>query len=234
MRTKQAKQNLGEYIKKCKSSQIKTSIITNASGLTRSWLKEHGPNIDQIGISIDSLDDSLNRDLGRGDGKHIEVTQRAYDRINEANERPDVDIAVKLNTVILSYNYQETNWPDFIRKNQITRWKIFKFLPIIGENDKQARLFEPTDEDFRSFVRNHSHLEQEGVVMAPEDNEEMTESYLMITPDGRFYQNTDGKYFYSDPILQVGVEAALQQINFHYDKFVKRGGEYELLTEQAN
>jgi len=46
MRTKQAKDNLGEYIKQCKSNDIKTSIITNASGLTRSWLKEHAPNID--------------------------------------------------------------------------------------------------------------------------------------------------------------------------------------------
>jgi len=161
------------------------------------------------------------------------VTQRAYDRIKEANARDDVEIAVKLNTVILSYNYRETGWSDFIRKNEISRWKIFKFLPITGENDRQARLFEPEDEDFRSFVRHHKHLEKEGVVMAPEDNEEMTESYLMITPDGRFYQNTDGKYFYSDPILQVGVEVALTQINFQYDKFVKRGGEYELICESA-
>ena len=56
----------------------------------------------------------------------------------------------------------------------------------------------------------------------------MTTSYLMITPDGKFYQNTAGKYIYSDEILTVGVQNALNQTNFDYEKFQKRGGAYVL------
>ena len=50
----------------------------------------------------------------------------------------------------------------------------------------------------------------------------------MITPDGKFYQNTAGKYIYSDEILTVGVQNALNQTNFDYEKFQKRGGAYVL------
>lgn len=64
--------------------------------------------------------------------------------------------------------------------------------------------------------------------LAPENNDAMTTSYVMVTPDGCLYQNTEGKYTYSDPVLAVGVEEALRQTGFNYDKFRRRGGAYML------
>jgi len=64
--------------------------------------------------------------------------------------------------------------------------------------------------------------------MISEDNDEMTSSYMMITADGRFYQNTEGQYTKSQPILGVGMQTALEQVGFDYGKFKKRGGAYEL------
>ncbi len=52
--------------------------------------------------------------------------------------------------------------------------------------------------------------------------------YIMVTPDGRFYQNSGGKYSYSVPILEAGVEAGLAAVRFDYRKYRHRGGEYEL------
>ena len=54
----------------------------------------------------------------------------------------------------------------------------------------------------------------------------MLNSYRMINPQGRFFQNTDNQYITSDNILDVGVREALSQINFSLEKFTKRGGIY--------
>ena len=53
-------------------------------------------------------------------------------------------------------------------------------------------------------------MEKLGVVLAPENNFEMTNSYVMINPVGQFYQNKDNKYVISDNILDIGVERALE------------------------
>lgn len=55
----------------------------------------------------------------------------------------------------------------------------------------------------------------------------MTSSYMMVTPDGRFYQNTEGWYTKSRPILAVGTDVALE-VGFDYEKFERRGGAYGL------
>lgn len=127
--------NLGEYIKFAKlEAGLKTSIITNASHMTNTWLMTYGRFLDQIGISCDSLDDNVNKELGRGFGQHVAITERALRRINKLNSDQELNIKVKLNTVVMQQNYME-DFTDFILANGINRWKIFKMLKIEGEND---------------------------------------------------------------------------------------------------
>lgn len=73
---------------------------------------------------------------------------------------------------------------------------------------------------FQSFISRHQHLKTKcNVDVIGEDNDDMTNSYLMVTPDGKFYQNKDNKYIYSENILDVGIEKAFDQIKFFdYDK----------------
>ncbi|SDG94661.1 radical S-adenosyl methionine domain-containing protein 2 [Flavobacterium omnivorum] len=54
----------------------------------------------------------------------------------------------------------------------------------------------------------------------------MKGSYVMVDPAGRFFDNTTGKHFYSEPILEVGCDAAIQQMNYDALKFDERGGNY--------
>ena len=216
-------QHLGAYLKHAKEIGLKTSIITNATKLTRSWLQLYAPYIDQVGISCDSLDDAVNKRLGRGNGTHVAITERAFRRLREVNETLSLDIKLKLNTVVTRESHGE-NWAEFIERNGVERWKVFKVLRIEGENDETFGDLEVTDAEFEAFRARHGAVEQ----MVSEDNDEMTSSYIMITPDGRFYQNTGGRYTKSQPILGVGVQAALEQVGFDYDKFQQRGGAYQL------
>jgi len=48
-----------------------SSIITNGSKLNTQWLDCHGNNIDLIGISCDSALESIEKGVGRGNGKHV-------------------------------------------------------------------------------------------------------------------------------------------------------------------
>ena len=74
---------------------------------------------------------------------------------------------------------------------------------------------------FDKFVLRHSGL---GLPLFPESNSTMTESYLMINPQGCFYQNVANKagYKYSESINRCGVNKALSQIEFNPKTFALR------------
>ena len=94
-------QHLSDYIKYSKSLGLKVSIITNAAKMTNTWILANCPFIDQVGISCDSLDDNIQKEIGRGFGNHVEITKRALNRINKYNEDFGQKVNVKLNTVVM-------------------------------------------------------------------------------------------------------------------------------------
>lgn len=55
------------------------------------------------------------------------------------------------------------------------------------------------------------------------------DTYLMINPQGRFYQNSgpENGHILSDPILSVGAARALSQIPFDTQAFARRYGQVE-------
>jgi radical S-adenosyl methionine domain-containing protein 2 len=217
--------NVGEFIKYSKHIGLKTSIITNGSLMTQKWLTKYGGYLDQIGISCDSLDNDVNTEIGRGFGKHVEITERLLSRINRMND-VGLNIQTKLNTVVLRNNHME-DWNDFIIRNNVKRWKVFKMLEIVGENDHVYDELSINDEEFHNFIDRHRLLKDKDILIK-EDNDDMTDSYIMVTPDGKFYQNSDNKYIYSDPILDVGFRNAIYQTGFNYSIYEKRGGNYKL------
>ena len=66
-----------------------------------------------------------------------------------------------------------------------------------------------------------------------ENNDAMTESYLMISPDGRLFQNGGDEYSYSRPITDVSLAEALTDIKFDNTKFDNRY-EIKLTTDAVN
>ena len=91
-----------------------------------------------------------------------------------------------------------------------------------GQNDAHAGSLRITDAQFRAFVQRHQHLEAAGIVLTPETNDDMTGSYGMIDPPGRFFSNEDGRHRYSCSILEFGVVAAFHEISFSHEKSQQR------------
>eukprot|EP01023_Acetabularia_acetabulum_P024575 TRINITY_DN236_c0_g1_i1.p3 TRINITY_DN236_c0_g1~~TRINITY_DN236_c0_g1_i1.p3 ORF type:complete len:318 (-),score=41.46 TRINITY_DN236_c0_g1_i1:373-1326(-) len=190
------------------------SIVSNGSYLNQ-VLDTHADCIDWVGLSVDSADEAVQAELGRGGGDHVRKSLELFDRLKE------LDIKTKLNTVVTKLNWQEDmSW--FVKQAEPMRWKVFQVLPVQGQNDGKVEDLLISTSEFDHFVDIHREYNP-----IAESNDTMTSSYLMIDPLGRFFHNTLGFYTYSKPITQVGVQQALQEIYWDEQKFLNRDGLYE-------
>ncbi|MCK4872593.1 MAG: viperin family antiviral radical SAM protein [Phycisphaerales bacterium] len=202
-----------------------TSLVTNGSLLPR-LLNTHADYLDWVGLSVDSADEAVQRELGRGIGDHVGRSLDLFERLHQLN------ISSKLNTVVTSLNHQE-DMADFVLAARPRRWKIFQVLAIRGQNDGRVEPLLVSGDQFAAFVDRHQHLEAYGIQVVTENNDAMTAAYAMVDPIGRFFSDAGGVHSYSEPILEVGVERAFSQIKFDPDKFDRRGGSYDWSTSPS-
>lgn len=216
---------LCKRIKERSRGRCAVSLVTNGARLGR-LLDNWAVWIDWVALSVDSGDDRTNAALGRtGNGRPCAPVMLEF-----AEQARRAGVRLKCNTVVRRRNVEE-DMRDFMSRLAPERWKLLQMLPVIGENDGAIEENSVSDDEFRSFVERHMPLRGAGVDIVPEDNDAMTNSYLMIGPDGCFFWDVPagrhrarGK---GDPILEVGFAQALQQARFSQAKFLERGGEYD-------
>jgi len=195
-----------------------TGVVTNGSRLAE-LLEDHSDSLDWAALSVDSANEETQAALGRGQGGHV---QRSMDLAERCRER---GVRVKLNTVVTALNWHE-DMSGVVRRIAPERWKVFQVLRVVGQNDGRVEPLLITPEQFRAFIVRHAHLGTEGYAAIAEDNDAMTDSYVMVDPLGRFFGNTGGIHRTSPPILDVGVHRALAAVRFDEAKFEARGGRY--------
>lgn len=197
-----------------KQKGFKTSIITNGHYLVNSRLDFPKNVLDMVGISFDSQDLSTREKIGRVDRKGNSLSAEDLKIALEGLIETQKGIKTKINTVVNSLNYEE-DFSSLIGELKPYKWKVLQVMPY-GADDLLI-----SKEKFNQFVERHSGL---GLPIFAESNSTMTESYLMIDPLGRFYQNSvsSNGYKYSDSINQCGVASALAQIAFNPKTFLSR------------
>lgn len=214
---------LPELIKEAKRFGLTTMIVTNGSLLTEKFLSTNENYLDWITISIDSLDMDINQKIGRGlNGVHPLSMDKYIDLIEKVHH---YNYGLKINTVVNAYNKSE-DLNEFIKYAQPKRWKIFQALPIAGQNDKYIEELSVSKSIFEQYIERHSEASNYPKVIA-ESNSAMQGSYVMIDPAGRFFDNVNGKHRYSRPILSVGMQQAIDDIELNYQKFIDRQGVYD-------
>ena len=214
---------LPDLIATAKDAGLTTMIVSNGSKLSDEFLLANKSKLDWIAVSIDSLNADTNITTGRAISGKIPLLLDYYTSLVDRIKKHGYGL--KINSVISSKNYHE-NMSEFIRYAKPSRWKLFQVLPIAGQNDLDIHDFKISDEQFQTFIDNHSDL-QSITAIVPESNTQMKGSYAMVDPAGRFYDNATGKHNYSRPILEIGSRLAIQQVNYDFSKFVSRGGIYE-------
>ncbi len=204
--------SLGDYLEYAKDLDCLTMIVSNGSLIKEMFLDRYSDAIDWIGVSFDSGNEFTERILGRGNGNHLSNLIGVTELIRNHNIKLKVNVTVT--KLILGEDIHE-----FIEMLQPERLKFLQVLPVNDQNDKYIDDLVLSKAEFYNFVEQHRDL-------APiaEDNEMMTDSYVMVDPVGRFFQNTLGTYKYSNPIGEVGVWEALRQVGFSWNKLEERGG----------
>ncbi len=210
---------LNELIAEAKSRNMTTMLITNGTNLSTEFLELNKSNLDWIALSIDSLNKETNQLSGRSQADTRTLSKEHYLKLIQEIKREGYKL--KINTVIHWFNYQE-DMTDFMIKSNPKRWKVMQVLPIKGQNDKHIKSLEISDQQFSEFINKHKHISS----YISETNKDMTNSYVMVDPAGRFFENSKGIHKYSQPILKVSAEAALQGMNYDYSKFIARKGIY--------
>lgn len=209
-----------------KSHPVRTSVTTNSSLISPDWIEKAAPFLDILTISIDSQFEDTNRKCGRcckANGKVL--SKEHYIALAAACHKNGIQL--KINTVVSSINVNE-DMADFINVIRPFHWKIFQVLKVDGENDVDFSKYAITGEEFDKYIENQRNILNDKKVLVKESNDLMRGSYLMVNPEGCFFDNTQGGYTVSSPILEVGIDQALRQIHFDDEKFNKRGGKYSI------
>ncbi|MBA5760946.1 4Fe-4S cluster-binding domain-containing protein [Vibrio sp. 404] len=201
-------------LKLAKQKGFKTSTITNGHYLVNSKLALPENTLDMIGISFDSQSLDTRSKIGRKDRKGNSFGTEDLKQALASLTLSQRGIKTKINTVVNSLNLDE-DFSELMMELKPYKWKILHVMPY-GNNELLI-----SKKQFDRFVYRHSGL---GLPIFSESNSTMTESYLMIDPQGRFYQNSTNKvgYKFSESISLCGVENALNQIEFNSRTFASR------------
>lgn len=191
-----------------------TSIITNGHFLDKVILDKLAAQLSVLGISYDSMAANIVRNIGRLDRKGKFLTPDKLVGIARSYKALNPSGILKINTVVNACNWRD-NLLDLMEEVQPDKWKLLRVLPVHDHN------LVISETQYRKYVNRHAQLAH---LIAEEDNEAMKHSYLMISPEGCFYQNGEAGegYQQSLPILDVGVEKALSDVHFDVYAFSRR------------
>lgn len=208
------KKSLNQALVTAKQLGFKTSMITNGHFLVKDKIELARNSLDMVGISFDSQQAQIREKIGRLSRKGVSIScDEVKNALLELRQNQQ-GIKTKINTVVNQYNYQE-NFVDFINELNLDKWKVLQVLPFKGNGLLISK------QQFATFVARHQGF---GLPLFAESNASMSQSYLMIDPTGRFYQNTVQRagYQYSGKINEEGVEKALSKIKFDTNRFKSR------------
>lgn len=193
------------------------SVITNGSHLENVF--PFARYLSQVGVSLDSFNHETNIKIGRQCNGHtlsFEDISKKLASLREINP----NVRVKVNSVVNQNNFAEV-LVDKIAALGVSKYKILRQMPFGGCKGI-------SDEQFYEFVRNNYREDLFGSADGSvrhifiEDNSVMTQSYLMIAPNGCLFQNGGAEYRYSRPLMDIPFEEALKEIDFAEEKFFSR------------
>lgn len=192
---------------------LRPSFISNGSLLTDSFIRRYGPMISVAGFSIDSFSRDTNKRIGRLDNKDCQVAFDRFAQIFSLFREISPQTLLKINTVVCRENADD-DFNEPFQELRPDRWKVLRIIPIHG-----AEGLEISDDQFEGFLARHRNVRGRVV---PEDNAHMHRSYLMLDPDGRFYQREGSGYMKSDPVALIGAAHALRGVEFDAKTYMSR------------
>lgn len=208
------KERFIEALNYAKELGFETSLITNGHLLTDDFISIHGSKFQMLGISYDAINENVQKQVGRVTRTGAILTAERLQNIFQQMRQFAPNTELKINTVVNQYNTEE-NFTALMEVLLPNKWKVLRVLPVF------TSIATITDEQFSAFVERHRSANS---FMSVENNDSMTGSYLMISPDGSFFQNGDqfGGYIKSRSLVTTPIGIALAETGFDPVKFANR------------
>lgn len=212
--------HLIDLLRVAKQWKMTTMIVTNGWLINKKFLFQYSQVLDWIALSLDSLEPEINKAIGRTH-KGVPISYNRY--FGLVDDIIKYGYKIKINTVVSRFN-KDDHIMHLVKHSYTSRWKIMQVKQINGQNDHEFQKMKVSDTQFGVYHRSMLFLHSNPKVIETADD--MTNTYVMVDPSGRFVGNSNGIYTYSSPILKVGAEAAYEEMDYDYVGFIHRGGLY--------
>lgn len=160
-----------------------TSLTTNGILVTDELLEKLEGILDWFTLSLDGPNTEVQVQMTRHKG-HYDNVERILTTIREKG----LSIKVKINTVVSGINKHEVvNMVPFMKAQEISRWKLFQFVPLRGEACVHQDEFLITDEAYEQVVaQTQRTLAMDGLeeIVTASSREAIENSYFVVFPNG--------------------------------------------------
>ena len=180
---------LKELVQISRENGVKNKLITNGLILAQNRdAREILKYLDSLTLSLDTINNDTNAELGRGK-KHFEEVKSIMDYIRDEN----LPVKININTVVNKKNLNEIKeLGEFINNYKVSKWKLFKFMPLRETAEHNKSQFEISDEEFENtknvFAR-FSNIEK----LDFRQEKDMEEKYTLLVANGDIIKTENGK-----------------------------------------
>lgn len=203
---------IDELIEYINSLNIKVSIITNASKLTKQILDNWTGKVEMLGISIDSLNDDTNIAIGR----HFRNQTLKYDAVIDLmNYAKQKGMFIKVNTVVSKLNLKE-NIKHLYEDVVFDRIKILQMR--INQNcNESAKNLSISNDEFKEYIKK---LNMNNIII--EDESEIDSAYIFFDPKGNLISNKDNSHQKIGSIIDENLSNLILYAHINNENYNKR------------
>lgn len=175
---------LFDLMKLAHQAGIENVLISNARLLDKDKIDNIKGFVDCITFSIDSSNDDINEQMGRGKEHYPHV----IDLMDYIKTTP---INLRVNSLVSKPNLNELGTiARVIDRYNVERWKLFKFVPLRGKAVGADKAFSISDEEFlKATAIAQKNAPNTNVLVCVDFN--LEGDYLLITPSGEFIVTKD-------------------------------------------
>ena len=179
--------NIEDLIKMAYQKGINNKLITNGKILANSNM-EIMNYLDSLTLSLDSTNEKINKELGRGE-EHFNNVKYILDYIKKNN----ITTKLRINTVANKLNIDNIEeLITFLNSYNIYAWRIFRFMPLRETAIKNKAEFEISDEQFEN-IKEKCNEKCNVKIIEYREEDDMEKKYVLLVANGDIFITENGK-----------------------------------------